>query len=189
MKLACKVMAGTVLALVTFVQPLAAKEKPAGKEQGTVTFVDKSNQKEIDVLMDGKLFTSYLWPENVMKPVLYPVMTASGKEITRGYPLKPRAGERVDHPHHIGIWFNYGDVNGLDFWNNSEAIAAASKSGYGTIHHKSVEKIKGGKGQGVLVVHSTWDTPDGKTLLTDKTELRFINRGDSRIIDRIVTLT
>ena len=178
-----------IIPLLMTTQTLYSKDKPAAKEQGSVSFVDKSDQKKVDVMMDGLLFTSYIWPDNIMKPVLYPVVTASGTEVTRGFPLKPRAGERVDHPHHVGIWFNYGDVNKLDFWNNSEAISPESKSGYGTIHHKTIESKKGGKGHGLLVATATWDTPDGKKLLDDKTEMYFINQGATRIIDRITTLT
>ncbi len=189
MKLKSTLFLSSLILLLMNTQVLFAKSSPAGKEQGTVTFADKSDQKRVDILMDGKLFTSYIWPENVMKPVLYPVITASGVEITRGYPLKPRAGERVDHPHHIGIWFNYGDVNKLDFWNNSEAIPSDKKSGYGTIHHQAVVSKEGGKGHGLLVVSSSWDTPDGKKLLDDKTEMHFSNQGATRIIDRITTLT
>lgn len=43
------------------------------------------------------------------------LLFASGKVITRGYPMNPRPFERMDHPHHVGLWFNFGDVNGLDF--------------------------------------------------------------------------
>jgi hypothetical protein len=50
---------------------------------------------------------------------LYPLIADGGITVTRGYPLEPRPGERVDHPHHAGLWFNYGEVNGFDFWNNS----------------------------------------------------------------------
>ncbi|MEI6275828.1 MAG: PmoA family protein [Prolixibacteraceae bacterium] len=178
-----------VLFQVMTTQPLYSKDTSKSKDQGKVSFVDKSDQKQVDVMMDGKLFTSYLWPDNVMKPVLYPVITASGTEVTRGYPLKPRAGERTDHPHHIGIWFNYGDVNKLDFWNNSEAIPADKKNEYGTIHHKSIVKKEGGNGQGLLVTTASWDGPDGKQLLAEKTELYFINQGATRIIDRVTTLT
>jgi hypothetical protein len=35
--------------------------------------------------------------------------------ITRGYPFIKKAGERVDHPHHVGMWLNYESVNGFDF--------------------------------------------------------------------------
>lgn len=73
-------------------------------------------------MIGGKLFTSYTYNNTIDKPVLYPLLTASGKIVTRGFPVAPRPFERTDHPHHIGLWFNYGDVNGLDFWNNSYAI-------------------------------------------------------------------
>ena len=84
-------------------------------------------------MIDGKLFTSYQYPENIEKPFLFPVYAPNGSVITRGFPIEPRKGERVDHPHHIGIWFNHGNVNGLDFWNNSSAIPAEKKDSYGHI--------------------------------------------------------
>lgn len=75
-------------------------------------------EKKIDVIIDGKLFTSFCWPDNVYKPVLYPVYTSEGTVVTRGFPLEPREGESTDHAHHVGIWLNYGAVNGIDFWGN-----------------------------------------------------------------------
>jgi hypothetical protein len=189
MKFKTTLIMGVIGLQVMTTQLLFSKDNSTGKEQGTVSFVDKSDKKQVDIMMDGKLFTSYIWPDNVMKPVLFPVITASGTTVTRGYPLAPRSGERTDHPHHIGIWFNYGDVNKLDFWNNSEAIPANKKSEYGTIHHKSIEKKEGGKGHGLLVVTASWDTPDGKELLAEKTELIFSNQGATRVIDRVTTLT
>ena len=86
--------------------------------------VRKEAERRVDILVDGKPFTSYIWPTTLKKPVLFPIRTAKGTLVTRGFPLEPRAGERVDHPHHVGLWFNYGDVNGIDFWNNSDAIPA-----------------------------------------------------------------
>ena len=49
-----------------------------------ISFVTKEAEKKVDVMIGGKLFTSYCWPDNVMKPILYPVMTSEGTEITRG---------------------------------------------------------------------------------------------------------
>ena len=54
--------------------------------------------------------------------------------------MDPRPGERVDHPHHVGMWFNYGDVNSLDFWNNSTDIPAEKKSGFGIIKQTSAKR-------------------------------------------------
>ena len=154
-----------------------------------IGFLVREADKKVDVIIDGKLFTSYIWPDNVMKPVLYPVMTSEGTEITRGYPLKPRADERVDHPHHIGIWFNYGDVDGFDFWNNSEAIPANKKSGYGTVKHVKIDQLKEGKGEAMMVTTESWIDPSGKELISEKTEYHFIAKGNTRIIDRVSTLT
>jgi hypothetical protein len=89
-----------------------------------VDVVPHENQRRVDVLVDGKPFTAYIYPTTVKKPVLYPLRSASGTAVTRGWPLEPRPGERVDHPHHVGLWLTYSDVNGLDFWNNSDAIPA-----------------------------------------------------------------
>ena len=72
--------------------------------QDRVTFDKKSDK--VDVLVGGKYFTSYFFPgeSQLKKAVLFPILTAQGTTITRGYPLIPRAGERVDHPHHVGMW-------------------------------------------------------------------------------------
>ena len=35
-------------------------------------------EKKVDVMIDGKLFTSYIYPDNVKKPVLWPVMSPAG---------------------------------------------------------------------------------------------------------------
>jgi len=174
-----------IIAIASFSANAKAK-KEAGLKIG---FVVSETDKKVDVMIEGKLFTSYIWPDNVMKPVLYPVMTSEGTEITRGYPLKPRAGERVDHPHHIGIWFNYGDVDGFDFWNNSEAITADKKSGYGTVKHIKINQLKEGNGEALMVTTESWIDPSGKELISEKTEYHFIAKGKTRIIDRVSTLT
>src|SRR5690606_20821971 len=118
-------------------------ESPA--KASSVTLVRKDAEKKVEVHVNGELFTAYIYPETIDKPVLYPIKSAKGNDITRGYPLAPRSGERVDHPHHIGLWFNYGDVNGIDFWNNSDAIPADKKAAYGSIVHTGILKVKEGK--------------------------------------------
>ncbi len=175
--------------LICLIASLPANAEPKKGTRLKISLVAKEAEKKVDVLVDGKLFTSYCWPDNVMKPVLYPVMTSEGTEITRGYPMNPRAGERVDHPHHIGIWFNYGDVDGYDFWNNSEAIPADKKGGYGIIKHLKINQIKEGIGEALLETTESWVDPSGKELLSESTAYHFIANGQTRIIDRITTLT
>lgn len=165
--------------------PAADPAKPAN----SVTLVRKDSEKKVEVLVDGELFTAYLYPNTIEKPVLYPIKSAKGNDITRGYPLAPRPGERVDHPHHIGLWFNYGDVNGLDFWNNSDAIPADKKASYGSIVHTGILKAKEGKGKAELEVGMDWVTSTGEVLLKEKTMFVFSVEGNKRVIDRITTLT
>ena len=145
--------------------------------------------KRVDVTIDGKPFTSYIWPGTLKKPVLYPIRTAKGTLVTRGFPMDPRPGERVDHPHHVGLWLNHGNVNGLDFWNNSDAIPAAQAPKMGTIVHSKIVKASSGADKGELVVETSWMTPDQKQLLRETTTFVFRGGADSRTIDRVTTLT
>lgn len=148
---------------------------------------DDANRK-IDVKVEGQLFTSYQYPLNMEKPYLYPVYSPNGSIITRGFPVKPRPKERVDHPHHVGLWFNHGNVNGLDFWNNSSAIPADRKDKYGHIVVTAVKKVKSGK-KAVLDVVSEWRDNDDKALLEEHTEYIFSATENSRTVDHISTLT
>ncbi len=114
--------------------------------------------------------------------------TANGTIITRGYPLEPRPDERVDHPHHVGMWLNYENVNGIDFWNNSEAIKPQDAPKMGTIRQRSIVAAEGGPEEGKLEVDADWLTSSSKVLLQEHT--RFVFRGgpDFRSVDRITTL-
>lgn len=143
----------------------------------------------VDVTVAGLPFTAYIWPERLAKPVLYPIRTARGALVTRGFPLDPRPGERVDHPHHVGLWFNYGDVNGVDFWNNSDALPPEEQAKMGRIRHRSVVSARGGDGTGELVVEAEWVMPDGGTVLDEHTRFVFQATAETRGIERVTRLT
>jgi hypothetical protein len=150
--------------------------------------IDKPSEKKVEVRYNEKLLTAYCYFDSTEKPVLFPIKTISGVTITRGYPVAPRTGERTDHPHHLGLWMNYESVNGLDFWNNSTAIAAEKKSHYGSIRHQRVLASQGKKDQASLETLSHWVTPDGRVLLEEKTQFFFTKKDNDFIIDRIATL-
>ena len=152
----------------------------------------KNGKTSVDVLIGGKPFTSYFFPgqDVLKKAVLFPLISAKGTTITRGYPMAPRAGERVDHPHHVGMWLNYEDVNGFDYWNNStNIIASLQNHKMRTIVHTSI--VKQDAKSGTLVVSAEWIDNDGKgqKVLREKTTYVFSGTADSRTVDRITTLT
>ena len=119
---------------------------------------------------------------------MFPLLAANGTEVTRGFPLATRPGERVDHPHHYGLWFNHGDVNNIDFWNNSDAIPEKRRLHYGTILHKGVTLMEAGE-QGRLAIEKDWVMPDGQVILKETTEYTFSGGEHSRQIDHYTALT
>ena len=153
----------------------------------TVTVSVNDADKRVDVTVDGQPFTSYIWPDSLEKPALYPIRTAAGTVVTRGFP--PLDHERQDHPHHVGLWFNYGDVNGFDFWNNSDAIKGDRVAKMGSVEHRSITSSSSGQGEGRLEVTADWVAADGKTLLNEKTTFVFRAAPGVRMIDRTAVLT
>src|SRR6266699_3474368 len=154
-----------------------------------VEVVAREADRRVDVTVDGQPFTSYVWPTTLKKPTLYPIRAASGALVTRGWPLEPRPGERVDHPHQVGLWFDHGDVNGLDFWNNSDAIPPARAAKMGTILHRAVRRTESGSAEGTLDITAEWVDYAGTPLLREDTRFVFRAADGLRSIDRITTLT
>src|SRR5215467_11192672 len=106
----------------------------AGNAQ-TVKFVDRSGENRIDVMVDGKLFTSYRWGGDFYRPALYPILSPAGNFITRGFPFETRDGDTVDHPHQVGCWLAYANVDGIDFWNSSKFRSAKEMEKMGRVVH------------------------------------------------------
>jgi len=166
---------------------MPAHELRAAGKSGVQVVPDEAHRR-VDITIDGQPFTSYIWPTTLKKPVLYPLITDDGITVTRGYPLAPRPHERVDHPHHAGLWFNYGNVNGFDFWNNSDAIKPEDRSKMGTILETKIVSTKSGADRGELVVDSVWVTGKGDRILDQTTRYIFSRRPHERLIDQIITL-
>ena len=150
-----------------------------------IEIINDATAKRADILVSGNLFTSFCYPSDFEKPYLFPMYAPNGSVVTRGYPLAPRKGERVDHPHHVGLWFNHGDVNGLDFWNNSSAIKDKEK--FGHIVVTKILKAKGGK-KGEISYLAEWRDHKNNVLLEEKTTYFITADEKSRTIDHITTL-
>jgi hypothetical protein len=181
-------MANPMKNLLALLALLAAFGQAAVAQE--VKLVEQKDKQQIDVLVDGQPFTSYVYWSNQKKPLLSPLRTSQGNIFTRGFPLEKIAGERTDHPHHIASWFNYGDVNGTDFWNSPpEGYTHKGKMPYGSVKHKTIKTVNGGNGAATLEVSSDWIMADGSKVLQQDETLVFRAAKDLRIIDRIITLT
>jgi len=173
--------------IVHFVCAASVLNLTAQKAQ-PVKIVRSATEKKVDVFIAGKLFTSFLYPDTLEKPVLYPVHSANGTVVTRGFPLNPQPGDPNDHPHHIGIWFNYENLNGLDFWNNSYAIPTERKNKYGWIKTDKITELSNGS-TGILSYHANWTNQNNDVLIEENTRFEFSGTKHQRIIDRITVLT
>lgn len=158
-----------------------------------VKIVQEKDKKTINIFIGEKLFTSFLYPDTLEKPVLYPIYASNGKMITRGFPIHPLPGEPDDHPHHLGLWLNYENVNGLDFWNNSFAIPADKKNKYGWIKTDDIggtgsSRTSDGSNVGFFSYHANWTNQKNEILLEEKTTYTFRGNDHQRIIDRVTVL-
>ncbi|HZY78018.1 MAG TPA: PmoA family protein [Cyclobacteriaceae bacterium] len=150
-------------------------------------FAFEQGNKKIDLYYGNALITSFIYFDSLFKTAYYPIATVSGTRITRDYPYVRKAGERTDHPHHVGLFFAHQSVNGHDFWNMSTAIAPAKRKNYGTEKFVSVKTaIK--KNTAIINSQADWKLNDGGNVLREKTEMRFSVSGSDLIIDRTTEL-
>ncbi len=133
----------------------------------------------LSVEIDGKPFTEIFQGTQTRKPYLHPLRSASGKIVTRRFPMETGAGETTDHPHHQGLSFTHAEVNGYNFWA-SDASQVDAKSG--SIRLKKIRGTRGGKTTGRADVEYEWLDPAGKPILLERRVLVF-HGGADRVVD------
>jgi len=133
------------------------------------------------VEVNGQPFTEFHKGEDVGKPYLAPLRSASGKIVTRRYPMEKIEGESRDHLHHTGQWFSFDDVNGVKFWENHPTYTK------GRIGREVVRGVKVADNK--LAADIAWNGPDGSTLINESREMRFSGDSKLRTIDFQITLT
>jgi hypothetical protein len=143
----------------------------------------------ISVEIDGKPFTDFYAGPETNKPYLHPLRSADGKVVTRGFPMVTDIpGEAHDHPHHRGLWFAHGDVNGYNFWANEDSQEATGK-GKGKIVLLGPAKLTSGKKQGAIEAAFAWKTSTGEVLLREDRRMTFYSDPSLRTIDFDITLS
>ena len=154
-------MKRTILVLAVLMLAVTAAGSQAKPK---VVFVKAKNK--INVIIGGKHFTSYLYGEDLTKPMLVPVRTPSGIAVNRRHPLVEMEGGSKDHPHHVGIFFAVDQVNGTNFWRN---VAPPPQ-----IKHIKITEMAGGMGEGRLSTVMHWRDNRGKVLLEENRSMVFL---------------
>ena len=189
--MACQLWSDGGNALLTWIIPdlkkgstlaykLAFSDAAAASADGVAL---KQGDDGVEVQIGGALFTRYLIKAGP-KPYCYPVLDATGAQVTRDFPMKDVEIEKklkdTDHPHQRSLWFTHGSVNDIDFW------AEGAKSGK-TIH-RAFEAVESGPAMGRIRAVSDWIAPDGKKVCEDTRELRFYKVAVGRLLDYEVTV-
>ncbi len=138
----------------------------------------------VSIEIDGKPFSDLFIGKDTPKPYMHPLRAASGKIVTRAFPMEQVAGESKDHPHHRGLWFTHGDVNGVDFWANEPS----QKGKKGTVVLKTLGELKNGKKSGSLQATFDWVDPQDKPLLTESRTTVFYSDPRVRMMDFDINL-
>jgi hypothetical protein len=140
----------------------------------------------ISVAINGQPFTELHMGREDPKPYLAPLRTASGKIVTRHYPMEEVAGESHDHQHHRGLWIGYGEISGINFWENERSYKTTNR---GTIVLDRLGKLQSGKDSGSIAARFRWLSPDGKLMLLEDRQTTFSGNSVERMITIDLTLT
>ncbi|MCS7462626.1 PmoA family protein [Paenibacillus doosanensis] len=146
----------------------------ASSAQG-IRLIEKEHA--VDIVIEGQLFTSYVFDPAVAKPYLGPIMGPYGESYTR------LDFETREHPHHRSLWLAIGDVNDIDMWNEPKER-----------HGKQIVTGFGEKAAGSVFARLTstqnWCSYGGKPQLSETRTMTFYNTpGEGRFIDLDFVLT
>ena len=152
----------------------------------------RQDTDHIAIEINGQPFSNFFIGNAYPKPFLAPLRTASGIVVTRRYPMQSVPGESRDHPHHRGLWIGYGNVNGVNFWENELDVSNTDpetprEQGRMVLHELGA--ITSGEKSGKLEVTFDWRTPAGTVLLEERRIMTFYADAELRIVDVDATLT
>jgi hypothetical protein len=115
---------------------------------------------------DGVEITRYHFSPELNRPFVFPVVGPSGQSLTRmGHPHDPQS-----HSHHNSVWISHTDVNGIDFWSDSDK---------GKIRHKRIIKYEDAGECSFVVAENEWVTKESKILLSETRQTTVLLLEDS----------
>jgi hypothetical protein len=152
---------------------------PPARAQVTLT----PGPEQITIEIDGKPFSVfYIGGKDLNRPYLHPLRSATGKIVNRSFPAGQLPRETTDHPHHAGLFYGHGDVNGYNYWA-IENVRTSPDATMGRVVLDHVVSARSGKESGSLDIVFNWLKPDGRPLLTETRKMTFHAHPELRIID------
>lgn len=162
---------------------LAAEKKGFSTEKSAAGLVVKYN---------GQLFTEYVTLSQ-NKPILWPIIGPTGKEMTRRYPMDKVDGEQHDHPHHRSFYFGHQNIGGLEFWHDASTFEGpkvtpeqlkAKLKNLGVTKHREFKEVSASADRATIVAVNDYVAFEGgKKIMEDTRRLTFRADADTRTVD------
>jgi Family of unknown function (DUF6807) len=157
----------------------------------------KQGDGQIEIIIGGKAFATYYFHKDVAKPYLMPLRTPSGIVVSRPFPVfndMSMADRSLPgfEPHQRPLYFDHGDINGVDFWSEAVFSGAYGRSrnakkrpqtnpavrSHGHMRLVKLEQVEGGPEAGVISARFTLEDPNNRVLGEETQTYTF--RGDQR---------
>lgn len=148
----------------------------------------KRSGYHIDVLVGGKVFTTYYFDPAVAKPYFQPLRSAEGTIVTRNFPngdkVPPEHLNDPDlEPHQRPMYFGHGNIDGIDFWGEAAFPKWSDDSVFGRTVFRKLEEMRGGPRSGILRADFDLVGPHGRIIAEETQAFTFRGDSQSRIID------
>ncbi|MCH2112086.1 MAG: PmoA family protein [Planctomycetes bacterium] len=124
----------------------------------------------LEVTIGGKPMTTFRTDRRL--PDLWPLRNSEGLSLARGFPRELIRGEKQDHPHHQGLWFAHGDIEGIDFWHDHQVSVSTE-----------VLELESGNREGRWRTRHLWNGQEGDPLLSEERNWRVFVDGAVRGLD------
>jgi hypothetical protein len=146
------------------IRPGSAKESGLTLTEDPAGFISvKSADREITRYYVGSTAEKY------KKPFFWP-LNAYGVNLLRGYPIDPKANEPADHPHHTGLYFCFGEVNGKEYWSKTAITPKSLKTEQGSSYVR-------------IIAQNAWGDD-----LAETQDITILNAGPDVVMDWTITL-
>ena len=128
-----------------------------------ISFVKQARSLEIKA-GEQAIATYGFADADVPRPYFANVKASFGIQLTRNHP--PQTSDKQDHPHHTGLFFSFGDVNGIDYWHMK-----------GTCKHDSFLQEPRLADDGALIfqVRNVYQSEDGSPLMWEDVSHRIVS--------------
>jgi len=146
--------------------------------QAAVTLTRNGDRIHIEI--DGQPFSDFYFGPDAPKAYLDPLRSASGKIVTRRFPMEKVQGETTSDQHHRSLWLGFKLVNGFDYWENEFSY---NNKNAGKAVTRSIDEMKGGDHSGVIVASIEWLSPSGEPQIQERRRMTISSDGKLRIVD------